>query len=168
MEINRVIFCDSIRPQTHRFAEATNPRSLLNKRILKICYYQTNILSPKINMNDSLTKLIIELEEKLLERTDSFHSLVDLIDDEFIEIGSSANEYNKAAVADWLNSNDQSERIGSSFKTLRLSEDLVLLTYISSIKDTPLSEIKKAARSSIWRLRNNKWSMIFHQGTPIK
>lgn len=119
-------------------------------------------------MEDSLTNLIIKLEEQLLEKTDSLTNLIDLIDDEFIEIGSSANEYNKKAVAEWLKSNDQSERTGSLFKAQQLSEDMILLTYISSIKDTPVSETKQAARSSIWRLRNNKWRMIFHQGTPIK
>ncbi|KTD11815.1 hypothetical protein Lgra_1273 [Legionella gratiana] len=119
-------------------------------------------------MEDSIINKIIQQEKKLLDKTDSLSILVDLIDDEFIEIGSSATEYNKTAVVDWLKSNDQSERTGSSFKAHQLSEDMILLIYISSIKDTPISETKYATRSSIWRLRDNRWRMIFHQGTPIK
>ncbi|KTD40120.1 DUF4440 domain-containing protein [Legionella parisiensis] len=119
-------------------------------------------------MEDSIINKIIQQEKKLLDKTDTLSTLIDLIDDEFIEIGSSANEYNKTAVVDWLKSNDQSKRSGSSFKTRQISDDVILLTYISAIKDTPNSEIKYAARSSIWRLRDNQWRMIFHQGTPMK
>lgn len=119
-------------------------------------------------MENSIINTIIQQEKQLLDKTDSISILVDLIDDEFIEIGSSAIEYDKTKVVDWLKSNDQSERVGSSFKTHQLSEDMILLTYISSIKDTPSSETKYAVRSSIWRLRDNQWRMIFHQGTPMK
>jgi len=45
---------------------------------------------------------------------------------------------------------------------------MILLTYISSIKDTPLAESKQAMRSSIWRLTDGQWRMVFHQGTPMK
>jgi glyoxylase I family protein len=119
-------------------------------------------------MEDSIINKIIQKENQLLDKADPLSILVDLIDDEFIEIGSSATEYNKTAVVEWLKSNDQSERTGSSFKAHQLSEGLILLTYISSIKDTPISETKYAIRSSIWRLRDDQWRMIFHQGTPMK
>lgn len=119
-------------------------------------------------MNSKITDQLIRQEQQLLDKTDSLDLLADLIDDEFIEIGSSSIIYDKAEVLRWLASDDQSERIGTSFKSQKFSEDVILLTYISSIKDTPDSETKKAMRSSIWRLRNNHWRMIFHQGTPLK
>jgi glyoxylase I family protein len=94
--------------------------------------------------------------------------LQDLSDDDFIEIGSSATIYNKTEIMNWFQSGEQFARNGSSFKTHQLSENIILLTYISAIKDTPISETKYAMRASIWRLRENKWRMIFHQGTHMK
>lgn len=119
-------------------------------------------------MNDKVANQLIKQEQQLLDKTDSLDLLADLIDDEFIEIGSSSVIYDKAEVLRWLASSDQSERIGTSFKVQELSKDVILLTYISSIKETPDSETKKAMRSSIWRLGNNRWRMVFHQGTPLK
>jgi hypothetical protein len=119
-------------------------------------------------MNSKIANQLIKQEQQLLDKTDALDLLADLIDDEFIELGSSSIIYDKAGVLRWLASADQSERIGTSFKAQELSEDVILLTYISSIKDTPDSETKKAMRSSIWRLRNDHWRMIFHQGTPLK
>lgn len=119
-------------------------------------------------MKSTIASQLIKQEQQLLDRTDSLDILVDLIDDEFTEIGSSSTVYDKAEVVRWLTSDDQSIRIGTAFKVSKLSEDVFLLTYVSSIKDTPGSEIKKAMRSSIWRLRNARWRMVFHQGTPLK
>lgn len=105
---------------------------------------------------------------QLLDKVDSLDVLAELIENEFIEIGSSALIYDKAEVIRWLATNDQSERTGTSFKTQFLAENIILLTYISSIKNTPLAENKKAMRSSIWRLKDGQWRMVFHQGTPMK
>jgi len=119
-------------------------------------------------MKDEIVSQIIKQEVQLLDKVDSLDVLAELIDNEFIEIGSSAVIYDKAEVIRWLASNDQSERTGTSFKAQLLAENIILLTYISSIKDTPLAESKKAMRSSIWRLTDGQWRMVFHQGTPLK
>lgn len=119
-------------------------------------------------MEDTIVSQIIKQEVQLLDKSDSLEVLAELIDNEFIEVGSSAVIYNKAEVMRWLASNDQSERVGTSFKAHQLSESIILLTYVSTIKDTPVSKSKQAIRSSIWRLIDSQWRMVFHQGTPIK
>lgn len=119
-------------------------------------------------MLDSVVNEIIRQEIQLLDKVDALDVLADLIDNEFIEIGSSTVIYDKTEVIRWLGSDDQSERIGTSFKAHRLAENIILLTYISSIKDTPLVESKRAMRSSIWRLTDGQWRMVFHQATPLK
>ena len=111
---------------------------------------------------------IIKQEIQLLDKVDALDVLAELIDNEFIEIGSSATVYDKAEVILWLASDDPSERIGTSFKAHPLAENIILLTYISTIKDTPVAESKQAIRSSIWRLSDGQWRMVFHQGTPLK
>jgi hypothetical protein len=119
-------------------------------------------------MLDTVVNQIIKQEIQLLDKVDALDVLAELIDNEFIEIGSSAAIHDKAEVMRWLASDDQSERIGTSFKAHPLAENVILLTYISTIKDTPVAESKQAIRSSIWRLTDGQWRMVFHQGTPLK
>ncbi|STX29232.1 Uncharacterized protein conserved in bacteria [Legionella beliardensis] len=119
-------------------------------------------------MQETIINLLIKKEKQLLDKTDSLTELANLIDDDFIEIGSSATCYDKAEVIRWLASDDQSQRSGNSFKAQALAENIILLTYISSIKATPEAKSKQAMRSSIWRLKQGQWRMIFHQGTPLK
>ena len=119
-------------------------------------------------MLDTVVNQIIKQEIQLLDKVDAPDVLAELIDNEFIEIGSSATVYDKAEVMRWLASDDPSKRIGTSFIAHPLAENIILLTYISSIKDTPVTDSKKAMRSSIWRLSDGQWRMVFHQGTPLK
>ncbi len=121
-------------------------------------------------MLDTVLNQIIKQEIQLLDKVDALDVLAELIDNEFIEIGSSATVYDKAEVMRWLASGEESERTGTgtSFKAHPLAENIILLTYISSIKDTPVADSKQAMRSSIWRLTDGQWRMVFHQGTPLK
>ena len=118
-------------------------------------------------MQETIINQIIKQEVQLLDKVDSPAILAELIDNEFIEIGSSAVVYDKAEVMRWLESDDKSERIGTAFKAHALAKNIILLTYMSTIKDTPVSKSKQAMRSSIWRLKDGQWRMIFHQGTPL-
>ena len=119
-------------------------------------------------MLDTIVNQIIKQEIQLLNKIDELNVLAELIDNEFIEIGSSATVYDKAEVMRWLASDDPSERIGTSFEAHQLADNIILLTYISIIKDTPNDRSKQAMRSSIWRLTDRQWRMVFHQGTPLK
>ncbi len=51
------------------------------------------------------------------------------------------------------------------FDLLELSEDCILARYI--IKKSYLKDkvIKHSNRSSVWKCTEEKWEMIFHQGT---
>lgn len=94
--------------------------------------------------------------------------LIELIDDEFMEIGSSAKIYDKNEVIRWLRSEDnKSELVGVDFNAKFLAEDVVLLTYISSNQEKHLAESKMALRASIWRRVEGNWRMVFHQGTTM-
>lgn len=52
----------------------------------------------------------------------------------------------------------------SNFEIHQLSEDTVLTTYriYNEIK------MEHTLRSSIWKYRNGRWQMFFHQGTKTK
>ena len=110
---------------------------------------------------------IITQEKRLLDRTDSVKNLNLLIDDEFIEISSSATHYDKTDVIQWLSTEDQSIRSGTDFLAKLLGNNLVLLAYVSHIQSALGAPVKKALRSSILRKQDDIWQMVFNQGTPM-
>ncbi|MBM7691578.1 hypothetical protein JOC77_000985 [Peribacillus deserti] len=110
----------------------------------------------------SLKQHLLQLEEKLLkpEIRTSQNELNQLLADQFFEFGSSGNVFYKdQAIGD--------EGIGvvkmtlSEFEIHPLSEEIVLTTF------RIFNEVKKqhSLRSSIWKLTDGSWKMVFHQGT---
>ncbi|MFC3748262.1 DUF4440 domain-containing protein [Paenibacillus sp. GCM10012306] len=107
---------------------------------------------------------LLELEERLLQpavRT-SVEELSALLADDFIEFGSSGNVWYRQ---EGLNENG----IGvvnmtlSDFEIHSLSENTTLTTY------RIFNEHRQqySLRSSIWKFREGRWQMFFHQGTPV-
>lgn len=103
-----------------------------------------------------------ELEEKLLtpEARSSKEQLKKLLADDFFEFGSSGMVlFKDEAIPE--------EGIGivqmqmTDFEIHPLSEDVVLATY------RIFNEINQqnSLRSSIWKLIDGDWKMVFHQGT---
>lgn len=109
-----------------------------------------------------LKEHIKHLEEKLLtsEVRSSKTELKKLLADEFFEFGSSGRVLYK---------NDDFEDGGigiikaalSDFDIHHLSENIVLATYRTFNEETK----QHALRSSIWKLNEGVWKMVFHQGT---
>jgi len=106
-------------------------------------------------------ELIRGLEEQLLrpEVRTSPELVAALLADEFTEIGSSGRVYNKQQIIDRL----QRERWSGPQATVRdfsarlLAADLIFVTY--SIIES------QTIRSSIWKLTDGRWQIVFHQGT---
>ncbi|MCE0721736.1 MULTISPECIES: DUF4440 domain-containing protein [Legionella] len=111
---------------------------------------------------------IINHEKQLLAKSDSVDILINLIDDEFIEYGSNGQIHDKNEAARWLSLEDYSEAKGMEFEAKFLTEDVVLLTYLSEMQQNHFSESKRARRISIWRRKNGSWRMVFHQGISIE
>ncbi|MCA0988331.1 DUF4440 domain-containing protein [Guptibacillus algicola] len=107
--------------------------------------------------------LIIELEKQLLqpEIRSSKKDVERLLDDDFEEFGKSGRRLNKEDVLKGLSEEKPVQFTMDSSKVVALSDDVMLITY-SLIKDDCQS---KSLRSSIWRCKNGKWKMFFHQGT---
>lgn len=115
-----------------------------------------------------ITKQIFELENELLksETRKSAEKLSKLLSEDFIEYCSSGTiyHYNKGDIFDEGSTSYEIEE----FTTKQLSNDCILATY-KVIKHNELNEDKKySLRSSIWKLSDGKWKMIFHQGTNKK
>lgn len=111
-----------------------------------------------------LKDTIQQLELSLLnpEIRQSRHTLDSLIADEFLEIGASGNVYNKNDILNALPSEETNHYVMSQFDMLGLSDNIILVTYTLSERS------RRTKRASIWKLINNEWALIFHQGTIMQ
>ena len=122
-----------------------------------------------IEQMELLKKHILKLEKDLLkpEIRKSSEKISKLLSDDFVEFCSSGSIYN-------YNKDDVFDKDGNLFEikweikdftVKQLSNDCILATY-KLIKHSELREnMKYSLRSSIWKLFNGTWKMIFHQGT---
>lgn len=107
-------------------------------------------------------QLIYTLEMSLLtpDIRKSPLQLKELIADEFIEHGSSGTIYDKNDLLNSLPCEEERSYVVENFSVLKLSSKVMLATYRVTC------ESKSSLRSSIWKFKNARWQMIFHQGTP--
>jgi hypothetical protein len=109
----------------------------------------------------AVIELIREAEEQLLrpEVRKSVARAAALLADEFIEIGSSGRIYDKPQIIALFQQEGGKGSIPtiSDFSTRQLTADVVLVTYRIIESQT--------MRSSIWKLMDGQWRMVFHQGT---
>lgn len=102
------------------------------------------------------------LEEKLLQPSirHSKSELDSLLADEFFEFTSSGTSFNKTEIINALFEEKDVHYALKNFKITFLSDNVVLANYLA-VKNNEIYSL----RSSIWKLTNDKWNLIFHQGT---
>lgn len=93
-----------------------------------------------------------------------------LLADDFIEFGSSGRVYNKASIVEALAEETTAEAAlvpeVHHFTVQFIAPDAVLVTYRSS-RRTDGTARRTTLRSSIWKLIDGRWQMLFHQGTVV-
>lgn len=115
-----------------------------------------------------LNTQFLMLEEKLLwpEIRKSAKDLDALLEDAFIELGSSGNTYNKQAMMDILPTLPAVKFTLTDLQA-RLLADGVVLTIYRAVKHGEQNEpAQYSLRSSVWIFEQGKWRIVFHQGTP--
>jgi len=97
------------------------------------------------------------LEELLLqpEVRSSPERVAALLADDFVEFGSSGRVFNKEQIIAALRGESPVKRSVSRFECVMLSDSVALVRY----------RLTRSLRSSIWRLSDGQWRMVFHQGT---
>jgi hypothetical protein len=139
-------------------------------------YYLDNKLFTKYYLsigkkNLSLEEHIKNLEQNLLEPSirKSAIELNTLLADEFIEITSSGKILNKNQIINTLQDEQSVHYTLQKFKITTLANNIVLANYLSlKTEFSNPNTINYALRSSIWKYIEEKWKMIFHQGTPCQ
>jgi hypothetical protein len=114
-----------------------------------------------------IAEILQSLEEKLLDPTvrRSPGALDELLADEFLEFGSSGRIFNRAAIIAELQTESYNPPIISDFEARLLAPGLALVTYRTTRHAGGPQPASSALRSSLWVERDNRWQVLFHQGT---
>ncbi|MBU7595685.1 DUF4440 domain-containing protein [Metabacillus halosaccharovorans] len=110
-----------------------------------------------------LREHILQLEKRLMSY--DYKELDELLAEDFLEFGSSGNSFDKKEQLEAAKSETTTNSIKfkvTDFNIKLLASDIVLATY----RTFRHNDSKYALRSSIWKINEGKWKMIFHQGTP--
>jgi hypothetical protein len=116
--------------------------------------------------------LLRRLEEELLkpEVRHSPDQVGALLSDDIVEFGSSGRVFNKQQIIEALKQEgprDPTIRLSVvDFVARRLASDVTLVTYRIIQEGDPGTRQESSLRSSIWKLIEGRWQMVFHQGTP--
>lgn len=110
---------------------------------------------------------IKELEIEILKgdiRKDP-EKLNELLSEDFIEFGGTGIEYNKQQIIEALLNENNIEWDYEDLKSRNISGDVIMVNYIAIKKENDIET--KSLRTSIWKKSNDKYQMVFHQGTNI-
>jgi hypothetical protein len=111
----------------------------------------------------SIESELQDLELSLLQPTVRKSARVsELLAEGFIEFGSSGRVFTKEQAVASLRSESTTLFTVTQFKVQWLASHIALVTYrVSRDAEQPSHSL----RSSIWERRQERWRMIFHQGT---
>ena len=92
-----------------------------------------------------------------------------LLADDFMEFGRSGTIYTKTTIIELLKGETGDSQVTvENFQTRELGPGVVLVTYISS-KPAGIHEVRiRVLRSSIWQFKQDRWQLVFHQGTIMR
>jgi hypothetical protein len=103
---------------------------------------------------------LIELERRL-HTAHTRQNAAGLLSDDFREFGASGRIWDKPSMLAALAAETHYPIESSHFVCQHLAEGLALLTY------TAVTPTRRTLRSSLWRLEDGHWRVLFHQGTVI-
>jgi len=115
-----------------------------------------------------LKQRLIQLETALFQpavRADK-EQLQQLISDDFIEIAATGVRFDKAVVLTRLPTEAAPRIHADNFELRLLSEHCAQLLYHASLQKAGATKPSLSQRCSIWRLEQDHWRMVYHQGTP--
>lgn len=112
---------------------------------------------------------LVDLETQLHRQEVRAHAELrrHLIAPDFFEFGVSGTVWTLDAIIDALKDEAFSPREVSDFRLTMLADDVALLTYRAHRDATAARPAADSLRSSLWRMREERWQMVFHQGTPV-
>lgn len=122
-------------------------------------------MSTSDDFNDQLHRLELKLLSS--EVRGSAEELKKLLAEDFLEFGGSCRVFNRESMIDSLTRHGQMppQVAVEDFAVRRLCDDVALVTYRLLGWSDSGEKVGESLRSSIWAFRQDRWQMIFHQGT---
>jgi hypothetical protein len=104
---------------------------------------------------------LCSLEERLLhpDRETDRSALIPLLAEEFREFGASGRIFNREQIIHQLLTSEPRAATVHHFCVVSLADNIALATYRVT------TAIRVSHRSSLWSFRDNRWQILFHQGT---
>ena len=122
-------------------------------------------------MSESVRTTLLALEEELLtpQVRMSEARLSKLLADDFVEFGSSGRIYDRTSIIRELAKAGFAENFEiSEFRLVMSLADSALVTYRCDVISDTGDVIRKSNRCSLWRLLDDRWQIVFHQGTKTE
>ena len=118
----------------------------------------------------SLEQNLRLLEERLLspEVRKSTKDINTLLAMDFVEFGSSGCVLDKNQIVERLQAEQPILRSIANYQVVLLAEGVALATYQSSRHGESSQDVIYSLHSSIWKLIDGRWQVVFHQGTLSK
>jgi len=120
---------------------------------------------PKNQSQGEISALLLILEKQLMApdfRKDTAR-VASLLAEAFCEFGSSGQVWNRAEMLSFLVTEEEKKApTVENFSCRILSHGVVLVTY-----KTLSAGARTTLRSSIWVHREDRWQIVFHQGTKV-
>ncbi|MQF65086.1 DUF4440 domain-containing protein [SAR202 cluster bacterium AC-409-J13_OGT_754m] len=90
-----------------------------------------------------------------------------MLSDDFMEFGGSGQIYNKAEIIEALAQNPNVSSSLKDFSLINLGDNIALATFKVVKQEDHHANLIYSLRSSIWRLENEIWKLVFHQSTQV-
>lgn len=91
-----------------------------------------------------------------------------LLADDFFEFTQSGLSHTKQDIIDILPTSPEEIFSVNSYQEKKLSDGIILVHYVAD-RFVPATGLKRCTLcSSVWKFTDNRWQMIFFQGTPQK
>ena len=94
-------------------------------------------------------------------------TMANMLSDDFIEFGSSGQIYDKEEIIEALACTTMGSSSLQDFSLLHLSANIILATFRVVREGEQETSSTHSLRSSIWRLENDTWKLVFHQSTLV-
>ena len=119
-------------------------------------------------LNPAQANELRALEERLAmpAATETRETLAPLLAAEFREFGSSGRVFETTSVLDALLAPGRPRLVLEEFRAVAVADGAALVTYVSKSVAGPGWK-PPSLRSSLWVRRENRWQMLFHQGTRL-
>jgi len=119
--------------------------------------------------SSSIAPQLRKLEEDLLqpEIRKNREAVAALLADDFYEFGSSGRVFSKPEIIQALQTEEPAQISIADFRVRSLTTGIALVTYRAVKEGEAAQGIRTSLRSSVWVMRDEKWQMLFRQGTII-